>query len=742
MTTTATTTVNQNNNNYHDDEEVYAALVIDSGPIIRLSGLASLYGRAQKYYTVPAVMQEIRDTKARQHLQTLPFDITLQEPTPEGIQAVTQFARQTGDYPSLSTVDLQVLGLVYDLEKIYCHGNVEHIRTTPKRTLGVGKIQQLNQETNDTTTTTTTTSSADDDALAAAVESHNNATETGGNDKKVEQEEGNGVSFFESQPTPVSDDDDDDDSDKGMNEDAVTATTTTKPKSWAGLVGTVTESTAQLAIDTTTTAAAAAMTNPSLGIQSQNNDGTDELVVEPVVIPEFPNTTDTTTTPNVEGQFSDAEEDDEEEEEEDPQQQQQQQQQEEADMTFNKPSQVEQELMAVEADLQSDFPSLAASVYVPYEGSDDEQDEQDTKKDGIKLDMEKSAAILAKEKAEQKRLQALKPIPKQKSGTMYNSFGKYSDILKQKGIVKTEQKEQVTTPIATMDEDDFVVDSSSNIDTTKSRIMGGSSMAGQGEEVEDDGEGWITCTKDIRKMKSAGVLDPTRNPKDAHDDDKNQRSNALQGPPINQRAACTTTDFAMQNVLLQMNLELLSVDGIKVRKLKSWVTRCGACYTVHTDVDSTTGPNGTKRMFCSRCGSDMMQRIAASVDGKSGRLRLHLSKKYKHNLRGSKFALPKAGTNNKYQGDLLLREDQLLYGAWNQKVKNRSSNTSSSGKTSSCMFGSDLASNVGCRTDSLPRDDLKVGFGRRNPNATKHGREKRGKKKKNTTDKACGLRRY
>jgi RNA-binding protein NOB1 len=39
-----------------------------------------------------------------------------------------------------------------------------------------------------------------------------------------------------------------------------------------------------------------------------------------------------------------------------------------------------------------------------------------------------------------------------------------------------------------------------------------------------------------------------------------------------------------------------------------------------------------------------MQRIAASVDGKTGRLKLHLKKNYRQNLRGTKFSLPKAGS--------------------------------------------------------------------------------------------------
>jgi RNA-binding protein NOB1 len=233
-------------------------------------------------------------------------------------------------------------------------------------------------------------------------------------------------------------------------------------------------------------------------------------------------------------------------------------------------------------------------------------------------------------------------------------------------------------------------------------------------------------------MKAAGVLDPSRNPNDLG----NTAYNLPAGPPNSQRAACATTDFAMQNVILQMNMELLSIDGIKVRKLKSWVTRCGACFKIYTSSDDT-GPLA-KKLFCSHCGSDFLQRIACSVDGKTGRLRLHLSKKHKHNLRGTKFSLPKPGTGNRFQGDLLLREDQLLMGVWNQKLKMRSGGKAKCGAQS--IFGRDIASNVGCNANAVTADDIRVGFGHRNPNAAK-GRERRGKKKK-STEKACGLRRY
>lgn len=264
-------------------------------------------------------------------------------------------------------------------------------------------------------------------------------------------------------------------------------------------------------------------------------------------------------------------------------------------------------------------------------------------------------------------------------------------------------------------------------DQLHSRVVGGIAVSGQGTEVVDDGEGWISSSRDIAAMKAAGKLHPSSKP------NKDQQIIApdLDLPSNHCRTACATTDFAMQNVILQMNLELLSVDGMKVRKLKSWVTRCAACFKVYTGSE-----NDGKRLFCGQCGSDRLQRVAASIDGKTGRLRLHLRKDYKHNTRGTKYALPNPGKGNQYMGDLLLREDQLLYGAWNQRMKQ-----SKSKKGKESIFGSDVASTVGCHADLTKRNDICVGFGRRNPNASKFGRERRGKKKQ-STDKTCALRRY
>ncbi|KAH3973907.1 hypothetical protein HBI60_155820 [Parastagonospora nodorum] len=128
--------------------------------------------------------------------------------------------------------------------------------------------------------------------------------------------------------------------------------------------------------------------------------------------------------------------------------------------------------------------------------------------------------------------------------------------------------------------------------------------------------------------------------------------------------ATMTIDFAMQNVLLQMNLQLLSTNMQRVRKLTSKVLRCHACFLTVKD---------TSRQFCPRCGGSTLKRVNCSTNSK-GEFRLHLSKNYQFNKRGDKYAIPKpiAGTaNGKWNGlgggqggwgrDLILAEDQKEY---------------------------------------------------------------------------------
>ena len=422
--------------------------------------------------------------------------------------------------------------------------------------------------------------------------------------------------------------------------------------------------------------------------------------------------------------------------------------------------------------LELEFPSLDVSAAVPYEGCSDDEEPIEFEPPQQRSSADDVDAAWKREEKERKQ-KSLQPmvngriIKNFEEKQAYNSFRKYGNVVSEKGAAvamkkkkhqqEFEQKEengeeQVTKNTADSVEEVTSTAAASSHNAYRSRILGAANAAlasssnadGQGTSEmttdDDDGEGWVTCTRDIQTMKATGSLhlDNSRNYSNNNQMHQKKKKKNV-GPPIKQRAACATTDFAMQNVILQMNLELLSVDGVRIRRLKTWVTRCGACFTIYGNDcgNKSSGSSSSGRLFCDKCGSNTLQRIAASVDRDTGRLKLHMKKNYQYNTRGTKFSLPKAGTGNKYEGDLLLAEDQLLYGAWNQKVRKGKSKTSGQS-----IFGSDLASDLGCITDLTRRDDIRVGFGRRNPNSTKFGRERRGKKKKGAGEKACGLRRY
>jgi RNA-binding protein NOB1 len=220
--------------------------------------------------------------------------------------------------------------------------------------------------------------------------------------------------------------------------------------------------------------------------------------------------------------------------------------------------------------------------------------------------------------------------------------------------------------------------------------------------LEDDGSDWVGPTN-IADARARGLELEGLKIKQFEDE-----NNVLA------RVACMTTDFTMQNISIQMGMHIMSVDGLLIKTVKQWILRCMGCFQLHHDMD---------RLFCSRCGANHLSRVACSIDARTGELRLHLRKNYQVQTRGTKYSLPKPGSQGRFTGELLLREDQLLHGIWRQKcVKIR--------KDIRSAFGQDVTNDVGIHINK--GDNIKVGLGRSNPNADK-GRERRGKSKKNTS---------
>lgn len=138
---------------------------------------------------------------------------------------------------------------------------------------------------------------------------------------------------------------------------------------------------------------------------------------------------------------------------------------------------------------------------------------------------------------------------------------------------------------------------------------------------------------------------------------------------VKMQVATITSDFAMQNVLLQMNLYLLSPAMRRIRTMKTYVLRCHACFAIFKSKDTMT-----TLQFCSRCGKPTLTRVSCSTS-QSGKFSLHLKKNMQWNHRGDRYSIPKpvSGTANGkpragkgggkggWGQELILAEDQKEY---------------------------------------------------------------------------------
>ncbi|KAG8930738.1 serine/threonine-protein kinase M1 [Tulasnella sp. 417] len=163
---------------------------------------------------------------------------------------------------------------------------------------------------------------------------------------------------------------------------------------------------------------------------------------------------------------------------------------------------------------------------------------------------------------------------------------------------------------------------------------------------EDDGEGeWITPTnvrKHQERAKSAALI-----PAEAEAEES--------VVPV----ACMTADFAMQNCLLHLGLQLVSYDGKKVSQVKTHVLRCHACFKICKD---------QSKKFCPSCGGPTLTRVSVTLKAPDSgspnqepELVVHLKKNYQWKLRGTNADLPPPRMGHAKGGGeptIILREDQ------------------------------------------------------------------------------------
>lgn len=90
-------------------------------------------------------------------------------------------------------------------------------------------------------------------------------------------------------------------------------------------------------------------------------------------------------------------------------------------------------------------------------------------------------------------------------------------------------------------------------------------------------------------------------------------------------AACCTGDYAMQNVLLQMNLQLVSYDNKHITNLRIFTRRCRDCFAICKD---------ETKLFCPECGHPSLAKVPVYVM-KGGIVRVGMPYESK-SLRGTK----------------------------------------------------------------------------------------------------------
>jgi len=103
------------------------------------------------------------------------------------------------------------------------------------------------------------------------------------------------------------------------------------------------------------------------------------------------------------------------------------------------------------------------------------------------------------------------------------------------------------------------------------------------DDFEDD-QSWIT-PKNIKKVKKS----------------LEGRVEANNVPLV----ACITTDYALQNVLKQINLQISALDGRVIKNLRTYILRCYACFKTTSIMT---------KVFCPNCGNKTLKRVAVSLD--------------------------------------------------------------------------------------------------------------------------------
>ncbi|KAK7188909.1 hypothetical protein DPSP01_013508 [Paraphaeosphaeria sporulosa] len=538
------------------------SIIIDTGPLIHNTvSISTIINTAEVLYTTPAIIAEIRDPVTRSRVETtlLPF-LNVKTPSPASFDAVSEFAKKTGDFPVLSKQDLGILALAYE---VYCekHGGSFGLRSVPK---GPVKLTEEEQK------------KADEEAAEKRAEDEKKEAEyAAARERKAELKRkqktkgelvvgpGQPVAGIPPEPAAIS---------EGPSDEVTFVNQEDVLAKQGGATGPLPDTpepsdakAKQKKVNSKKARRARLYSEKQALKQSQGPE-------------EQPAQTD----------------------------------------IENSPTDLEEEVVAMNnAEQVSATREPGQAADEPEEATEGpeqvtKQPEQSTQESGRATEEPETAP----------------EAPKQETDEPWQEIAKKKvHPAKARLARRAAEREALTNEV---------------LPTTAQQPTPPTTD----DDEESDGSEWIT-PETLSKHQQQDTSDT---PLDASE------------PQL--AVATMTTDFAMQNVLLQMNLSLLSPSMQRIRNARSTILRCHACFLTTREME---------KQFCPRCGQPTLQRVSCSTNTK-GEFQIHLSTKYRYNKRGDKYSIPKpvGGTSNgKMRGqgggkggwgrELVLSEDQKEY---------------------------------------------------------------------------------
>lgn len=129
-------------------------------------------------------------------------------------------------------------------------------------------------------------------------------------------------------------------------------------------------------------------------------------------------------------------------------------------------------------------------------------------------------------------------------------------------------------------------------------------------ELDNNDEGeWITPQNIDEKLNGKNTFSKL--------DDKEEEESPL-------KIYITTADFTVQNVAMKVGIPVLSIDGLKIKKIRNYILKCYTCLNFIFD---------TSKLFCENCGYNTLMKIGYSVN-KDGKVKIY-DKKAESRIRGT-----------------------------------------------------------------------------------------------------------